>query len=109
MYPIGGQKAGRLILAGMGVLDEFSSKHADARTWVKNWRADVSSAKWRTPQDIKLRYSTASFLSENTVIFNVKGNTYRLETKVFYSTDSSDGIVSILWAGSHADYSKRVY
>ena len=39
---------------------------------------------WATPQRIKVRYASASFLHGNVVIFNVRGNAYRLEAHVAY-------------------------
>ena len=84
-------------------LDRFCRKHADARGWVENWLADVESAQWRTPRDIRERYSAASFLPDGVVIFNLKGNAYRLEVSVAYRT----GVVAIEWVGTHAEYDER--
>ncbi|MDD2863960.1 MAG: type II toxin-antitoxin system HigB family toxin [Methylococcales bacterium] len=55
------------------------------------------------PQDIKNRYSSADFLAENRVIFDIKGNHYRLVVKVRYQ----GGIVVIEWVGTHAEYDKQ--
>ena len=90
-------------IVGRDKLDEFTGAHADARPWIENWIADAEAARWRTPQDIKEHYASASFLAGNVVIFNVNGNHYRLEVQVAYNT----GIVVIRWAGTHAEYSKR--
>ena len=51
-----------------------------------NWYNEASASKWKIPQDIKDRYSSASFLSDNLVIFNIKGNKYRLVVKIAYKT-----------------------
>ena len=88
---------------GKKVLFSLSESHADCREWIKNWLDDVGSSDWRSPQDIKDRYATASFLADNIVIFNVRGNRYRLETQIAYRT----GIVAVKWAGTHAEYSRR--
>jgi len=93
-----------MLLTGRDKLHEFTSAHADARAWIENWIADVEAAQWRTPQDIKNVYSSASFLSGGIVIFNVKGNRYRLEVRVAFNT----GIVITRWAGTHAEYNKRM-
>jgi mRNA interferase HigB len=77
--------------------------NCDARGWIENWLADVESAAWTTPQDIRHRYASASFLAEGMVIFNVKGNAYRLEVTVAYRT----GVVSIEWIGTHREYDAR--
>lgn len=91
-------------IVGRDGLDEFCRAHADARSWIANWLADAEAAQWRTSQDIKRSYASASFLPENLVIFNVKGNRYRLEVQVAYRT----GIVVVRWFGTHAEYTKRV-
>ena len=63
----------------------------------------IQAAQWRGPQDIKNRYPTASFLAEHRVIFNIKGNTYRLVVKARYRY----GVVLIEWIGTHAEYDKQ--
>ena len=91
-------------ITGREKLDDFVRVHADARLWIENWIADTEKARWRTPRDIKSSYASASFLASNVVIFNVKGNHYRLEVLVGYNT----GVVVIRWAGTHAQYTKRM-
>ena len=90
-------------LVGREKLDEFSGAHADARPWIANWIADTEAERWQTPQDIKRSYASASFLADKVVIFNVKGNSYRLEVQVAYKT----GTVVVRWIGTHAEYTKR--
>ncbi len=90
-------------IVGRNKLDDFAGAHADARSWIENWIADTEAARWRAPQDIKNLYSSASFLAGNVVIFNVKGNRYRLEVQVAYNT----GVVVVRWMGTHAEYTKR--
>ena len=87
---------------GLKKLDEFSKKHPLARSWVQGWISDAKGAKWSCSQDIRNRYATASFLPTNLVIFNVKGNEYRMTTQIAYKM----GIVVIKWIGTHAAYSK---
>jgi len=84
-------------------LERFCRRHSDARGWIENWLADAESAAWRTPQDIRRRYASASFLAEGVVIFNVKGNAVRLEVTVAYRT----GVVVIDWIGTHRAYDER--
>ena len=92
-----------MVIVGRDKLDEFCGAHADAQPWITNWIADVEATHWQKPQDIKDSYASASFLSDNVVIFNVKGDHYRLEVKVAYKT----GIVVVRWVGTHAEYTKR--
>ena len=58
---------------------------------------------WATPQRTKVRYASASFLRGNVVIFDVRGNACRLEAHVAYR----NGIVTVLWAGTHREYDER--
>lgn len=90
-------------VVGRETLDRFCSRHADTRKWIATWLAEVESSTWTTSQAIKDRYSTASFVGGNTVIFNVKGNDYRLEVTVAYRT----GVVAVKWIGTHAEYDDR--
>jgi mRNA interferase HigB len=87
-------------VVGLGKLQDFKSKHADARSQVDAWIREASSASWRTPLDIKARYVHASFLADNRVVFNIKGNRYRLDVKISYETQ----VVFIVRIGTHAEY-----
>lgn len=90
-------------VVGRDKLAAFTQKHADARQWVENWLADTERTIWRTPQDIKGMYASASFLADNVIIFNVRGDNYRLEVQVAYKTST----VVVRWLGTHGEYSKR--
>jgi mRNA interferase HigB len=90
-------------IIGRDKLDEFAAAHADARAWIENWIAISEADRWQTPRDIRDRHASASFLAGNVVIFNVKGNRYRLEVQVAYNT----GVLVVRWIGTHAEYSKR--
>lgn len=89
-------------LLGLIKLDNFKRNHADARGSLDAWRTEVERARWTGPQDIKSRYPSASFLSNNQVIFNIKGNAYRLIVKAKYQ----GGVILIEWVGTHAEYDK---
>lgn len=88
---------------GRDVLDAFCTRHGDARSWIEAWLQEVERASWVSPQSVKDRYASVSFLPENVLVFNVKGNRYRLETRIAYR----HGIVMVLWAGTHRDYDDR--
>lgn len=90
-------------LVGLLKLDAFRRTHADSRGPLDAWQVEVKAAQWSGPQDIKDRYPTASFLADNRVIFNIKGNSYRLVVKARYQ----NGIVLIEWVGTHAEYDKQ--
>lgn len=88
-------------IVGTARLDEFCAKHPLTRAWVRSWLTECRAATWGTSFDIKHRYPSASFLQGNLVIFNVKGNDYRLVTQVAYQTK----VVVVKWVGTHAAYS----
>jgi len=92
-----------MTLVGQEKLYQFITKHPDTRSWIENWISDVQNANWQNTKDVKCRYSSASFLADRIVIFNVKGNSYRLEVQIAYKTQK----VIVKWAGTHAEYSKR--
>lgn len=90
-------------IIGKGKLDAFAKRYPDSSKWISNWIKDTETNLWATPQDVKQRYAHASFLSDNRVIFNVRGNNYRLEVKVSYKNQ----VVIVAWIGTHAEYDKR--
>ena len=70
-----------------------ASKHA-----LQTWFEDAHHAQWKTSQDIKLRYASASFVAANRVVFNIKGNDYRLVVAVAYRFAA----LYIKFVGTHA-------
>ena len=88
---------------GRDKLTKFSRKHAKAKNALEAWFSEASEADWKTSHDIKNRYRSADFLADNRVIFNVKGNHYRLVVKVRYQ----NGIALIEWVGTHSEYDKQ--
>ena len=90
-------------LIGLQLLQEFCEKHPDCRPWIENWIADVKAAKWTSLNDLKDRYPSASILAKNFVIFNVKGNSYRLSVQVAVSAQ----VVAVKWIGTHSEYSRK--
>jgi mRNA interferase HigB len=64
------------------------------------WFHEVQHAKWRSSAEVKGLYATASIVSADRVVFNIKGNSYRLVAAVDYEK----GIVWIKWLGTHRDY-----
>jgi mRNA interferase HigB len=83
----------------------FIRKHAASKKALEAWYHEADDADWRTPQDIKDRYASADFLADNRVIFDIKGNHFRLVVKVRYQ----NGIVLVEWVGTHAEYDKKQF
>ena len=83
-------------------LREFWTKHPQAETPLRSWYAEASRADWRTPADIKAAHRTASFLTNHRVVFNIKGNDFRLVVAMRYTA----GILFIRFMGTHAEYDR---
>lgn len=92
-------------LIGRDLLDKFVRKHADAQKPLSAWGTLVEAAKWKNFQDVKNQFRSADVLSGNRVIFNIKGNKHRLVTVVAYQ----QGVVQVIWVGTHAEYSKKKF
>jgi len=84
------------------VLREFWEQHSDARQALQAWYADVKQAAWKSPADIKKIYRNASLVANNRVVFNIKGNRYRLVVAIQYEF----GIVYIRFVGTHQEYDR---
>lgn len=89
-------------LIGKDVLYKFKHQYAEARSQINSWETEVYVAQWNMPLDIKKRYATASFLKNNQVVFNIKGNKYRLLVRVDYANK----IVLVIKVGTHKEYMK---
>ena len=82
------------------ILREFWHKHNDCEQQLKSWYREVEKSRWKNTNDIKRMYSSASILNDNRVVFNVKGNKYRLIVKINFSYQ----MVWIRFIGTHKEY-----
>ncbi len=87
-------------IIGKDKLNEFKESHPDASSQVDSWVAEVEEADWDTPQSIKERYAKASILPGNQVVFNIRGNRYRLLVRVGYQSK----VVLVKNVGTHDEY-----
>ena len=83
-------------------LVQFYEKYPSAKTALEVWHADVRKSEWESPEQIKQNYASASFLQDNRVVFNIKGNEYRLIVHIDYKRK----IVRIKFIGTHSEYDK---
>ena len=86
----------------VSTLREFWARHADTEQPLKAWYDEARHAVWNTPQDIRQRYASASFVGRNRVVFNIKGNDYRLIVAVAYRFQA----VYIKFIGTHTEYDR---
>ncbi len=66
------------------------------------WYGDVCKAAWKSSADVKLQYATASIINAARLVFNIKGNDYRLIVEVNYQK----GLIWIIWLGTHKEYDR---
>jgi len=83
-------------------LREYWEKHADSEQYLKTWYDTAKNAQWLSPSDIKQTYISASVLKNGRVVFNIKGNSYRLIVKFNYERQWA----FIRFIGTHAEYDK---
>ena len=72
------------------------------KTALDAWFGEVKKARWRSTADVKQLHATASIVTAERIVFNVKGNAYRLVVTV----DFERGIVWIKWIGTHKEYDR---
>lgn len=80
----------------------FWEKHSNSEDYLKTWYETTKSAHWKSPQEVKQTYANASILKNNRVVFNIKGNEYRLIAKVNYEKSW----IFIRFIGTHTEYDK---
>lgn len=84
----------------VSTLRDFWAKHPKAETPLRAWYADASRAVWETPGDIKAAHRNASFVGSNRVVFNIKGNDFRLVVAVHYNRR----MMFVRFVETHAEY-----
>ena len=78
----------------------FWLEYSETEQYLKTWYDTVKSADWRSPADVKASFASASILKEGRVVFNIKGNRYRLIAKINYEKQW----VFIRFIGTHSEY-----
>ena len=84
------------------ILREYWEIHPDSEQQLKSWYQEAIYAKWKDPNQVKRVYPSASILKNNRVVFNIRGNTYRLIVKINYDYQ----MVWVRFIGTHAEYDK---
>ncbi|MDO9328996.1 MAG: type II toxin-antitoxin system HigB family toxin [Pseudomonas sp.] len=81
-------------------LKSFGERYPDAEQSLLAWIDEARNAEWKTPANIKAHFATASILKSHRVVFNIKGNDFRLVVAVAYRF----GAVYIKFVGTHKQY-----
>jgi mRNA interferase HigB len=83
-------------------LKEFWEKYPDSEQYLKTWYDTARRANWQSSNDIKSTYASASILKDGRVVFNVKGNSYRLIVRFNFEKQWA----FIRFIGTHTEYDK---
>lgn len=89
-------------VVSLKTLRNFWKGHSDAEQALSAWHKEACRASWKSFAEIKAHYRSADCLPDNRVVFNIKGNHYRLIVKIHYNT----GRLFIRFVGTHAEYNK---
>ncbi|NME67811.1 type II toxin-antitoxin system HigB family toxin [Flammeovirga aprica] len=83
---------------------EFFEKpeYSDSESSLRAWYHDVKVAKWESSNDLKSQYKHASIVGDGRVVFNIKGNDYRLVVEIEYEFQ----VVFVRFIGTHKQYDK---
>jgi mRNA interferase HigB len=81
-------------------LRAFWQRYPDAEEPLLAWYRETEKADWESPARVKEKYGSASFVGGNRVVFNMKGNAYRLVVQINYPYR----IVYVRFVGTHAEY-----
>jgi mRNA interferase HigB len=84
-------------------LVDFWTKHPDAQGPLRLWFSIVERASWTGPAEIRAIFGTADFLADNRVVFDIKGNSYRLIVQFKYAPLF---LAFIRFVGTHAEYDR---
>lgn len=87
-------------IVSVKILQNFYQQHPDAEQHIKSWLSEARQATWIQPSDIKQKYRNASILKNRRVVFNIKGNQYRLVVAIAYQFSA----IYIKFIGSHKAY-----
>jgi mRNA interferase HigB len=83
-------------------LRQFWEKYPDSEQYLKTWYDTALNAGWKSPNDVKQTYANASILKNGRIVFNIKGNSYRLVVRFNFEKQWA----FIRFIGIHADYDK---
>jgi len=78
------------------------SRYSVALESILAWISEVRYSDWSNPAELKASYNSASIIGSERVVFNIKGNKFRMVTDINYER----GIVYVIWFGTHSEYDR---
>lgn len=89
-------------ILSFSTLRKFWQKYPDTEEALKSWYEFVEEVEWDTPGDVKNTFRNASILKKGRVVFNIRGNKYRIVTEINYRKKW----VFVRFVGTHKEYDK---
>jgi len=83
-------------------LRKFWSEYPETEQYLKTWYDTAMSSSWKSPNEVKQTYANASILKSGRIVFNIKGNSYRLVAKFNFDKQW----IFIRFIGTHVEYDK---
>src|SRR5687767_10573630 len=84
----------------------FWQQHRDAETSLRAWARTVKAARWKSWKDVKEVYGSADVLKSGRVVFDIKGNKYRMVVAFVYAKEGRNGIAVVKFLGTHEEYDR---
>ena len=81
-------------------LREYWERHPDSEQHLKTWYDTAMNAEWKSPNDVKQTYGNTSILKDSRIVFNIKGNSYRLIAKFNFEKQ----LIVVRFIGTHEEY-----
>lgn len=82
----------------------YKPEYANSETSLRSWYHDVKKEDWKNSNELKQQYNSASILGEGRIVFNIKGNEYRLVVSIDYEFQ----VIFIRFIGTHEQYAKTI-
>jgi mRNA interferase HigB len=83
-------------------LRDFWTKHGDCEEQLKSWYQEAEKGEWKNSNELRREYPSASILKDNRIVFNIKGNSYRLIVRVNFQYQ----MIWIRFIGTHTEYDR---
>lgn len=80
----------------------YTQKYPVASTQLLIWYNEFSKKEFSNFNELKKVYGNASIVSNNRVVFNIKGNDFRLVVSINFLQKAC----YVLWFGTHKEYDK---
>lgn len=89
-------------IIAVSTLRDYWIEHKTAEQPLKSWIQEAENSSWQNSAQLKTKYRNASIIDSKRVVFNIKGNDYRLIVDIEYRLK----IIFIVWVGTHSEYDK---